>query len=441
MPGRACLDSTQCLGGGTCTGECTAGTSVGAACSCASGNVCPNVPQCGTDGVCRVAGSKGGGFCGGPPRFCQGGSKDGFACYDSDECTGGGTCPATGNFLGYCDDDGDCPGSACVSVDDTAACVLTDPDVPNGSGDVACKEKYEVCTAGPNLGNPCSSCDPPGVCVNGICSGGPDNGLGCSIGDAFCGSGGRCGSTCSATPASAHIGLCNSPTRTRFSGSGGMGSGLFLSTIQIGTIDDDGTCAIDQQCAGGANNGDPCSVNQDCPGGACAPAICNGFCSIATTSPCLVNGDCPAGGGVCQPGAMFNVPCPGANPTTECGANAVCRPVAPAKGFDGIPCNADDPVTSQGVANTIPQTTGVSHASVADVFTGTNPGHQLNHKSCHPSALPATNCITSASGTLFNCGLLLSPTPDVSGVRLTTVFPTVDGVTGDAAIATLLRAR
>jgi hypothetical protein len=138
---------------------------------------------------------------------------------------------------------------------------------------------------------------------------------------------------------------------------------------------------------------------------------------------------------------MYNVPCPGTNPNTECGANAVCRAVNPAKGFDGVPCTTDDPATSQGIANTIPQTTGVSHAAIVDAFQGAAPGQQLIHKSCYPSSLPTTNCITSASGTLFNCGLLLSATPDVSGVRLTTVFPTVDGLTGDAAIATLLAAR
>jgi hypothetical protein len=299
-------------------------------------------------------------------------------------------------------------------VDDTSSCVLTDPAVPNGSGDVACKEAFEICTAGPNLGEPCTA-------------------------DAFCGSGGECGSSCSPTPI--HIGLCNSPTRTRFSGAGGMGSGLFLSTIQIGTISDDGTCAVAKQCAGGANNAADCAVNEDCPGGACASAICHGFCTIATTSPCLVNADCPGGGGVCQPGAMFNVPCTGTNPTTECGANAVCRAVDPAKGFDGTPCTADDPATSQGVANTIPQTTGTSHASVADAFAGVNSNQQLVHKSCYPSALPTTNCITSSSGSLFDCGSLLSVSPSTSGVKLTTVFPTVDGVSGDAAIATLLEGR
>jgi hypothetical protein len=361
-----------------------------------------------------MVGGRGGGFCAGPARFCTGGTGAGKACYSNNDCPGGGTCPATGNFLGYCDDDSDCPGSACASVDDTSACALTDPDVPNGSGDTACLEVLEVCTAGPNLGQPCTS-------------------------DAFCGAGGQCGTECLATPN--HAGMCNSPTRTRFSGAGGTGSALFLSTIQIGTISDGGTCRPAYKCAGGSNSGATCSVSQDCPGGACASAICNGFCSVATTSPCITNADCPSGGGVCVPGAMYNVPCAGTNPTTECGANAVCRAVDPAKGFDGIPCNDDDPATSQGVPNTIPQTNGTSHASISDAFSGSNAGQQLVHRNCYPSADPDGRCRTSASGSLFNCASLLGPSPSTAGVKLTTVFLTVDGVTGDAAIATLLQSR
>jgi hypothetical protein len=138
---------------------------------------------------------------------------------------------------------------------------------------------------------------------------------------------------------------------------------------------------------------------------------------------------------------MFNVPCTGTAPATECGANAVCRAVDAAKGFDGIPCNGDDPPSSQGVANTIPQTTGKSNASVADAFSGTNSSQQLVHRNCYPSGLPDTNCITSASGSLFDCASLLSVSPSTTGVKLTTVFPTVDGVTGDSAIATLLQSR
>jgi hypothetical protein len=220
-----------------------------------------------------------------------------------------------------------------------------------------------------------------------------------------------------------------------------MGSALLLSTIQIGTISDLGTCLTAKQCAGGSNNGTVCAVNQDCPGATCASAICNGFCNNAPTTPCLTNVDCAATSGVCQPGPTFNVSCVGTAPATECGLNAVCRAVNPAKGFDGIPCNADDPPASQGAANTIPQTTGVSLASVVDGFAGTNAYQQLTHRNCYVSDDPDAKCLTSATGSLFNCASLLSPSPSVTGVKLTTVFPAVDGATGDAAIATLLQAR
>jgi len=416
VPGRACVDGSQCLEDGRCLGRCTAGALVGALCSCAAGAVCPNPEDCGSDGVCRVTGGQGGGFCAGPPRFCQGGTQAGVACYDSAECPGG-TCPATGNFLGYCDSDSDCPGSVCASIDDDALCTSTDPDPPFGSGDAACLEKFEYCTSGTNAGGDCSAAP---------------------AGDSHCPAG-KCGTDCAASPR--HPGLCNSPTRTRFSGAGGMGSGLFLSTIQVGAIANGGSCATERQCAGGTNNAAPCQVDEDCPSGACASAICHGFCSIATTSPCLVNADCPAGGGVCVPGATFNVACSGTNPATECGANAVCHPVDPAKGFDGIPCTADDPPSSQGVATTIPQTTGTGHASVSDAFAGTSSGQQLVHKSCYPSAQPGETCITSSVGTPFDCSSLAGVSPSVTGARLTTAVPIVDGLTGDAVLTTLMTAR
>lgn len=413
VPGRACTDGTQCLGGGRCLGHCTAGTLPGALCGCETGSVCANPDDCGSGGVCRIAGGAGGGFCAGPLRLCQGGAKAGAACFNSAECPGG-SCPGTGNFLGACSSDADCPGSVCAGTDDSA-CSLTDLSPPEGSGDTACLEQFQFCTSGSKLGQAC-------------------------LGNLDCGSGGKCGTVCTATPL--HAGLCNSPVRTRFSGAGGMGAGLFLSTLQVGTISDGGSCAIEKRCAGGSADGFACQVNNDCPGGgSCAGAICHGFCSVATTTPCLTTADCFGGGGTCVPGAMFDVPCSGTNPSTECGANAICRGVNPAKGFDGIPCTADDPPTSQGLTATIAQTTGTSHAAVADAFDGANSGRQLAHKSCYPSALPDQTCVTASTGTLFDCASLLSPSPSVSGVRLTTAYPTVDGLSGDAAIVALMTAR
>ena len=93
---------------------------------------------------------------------------------------------------------------------------------------------------------------------------------------------------------------------------------------------------------------------------------------------------------------------------------------------------------SQGVANTIADDGSEQRVGIGLVL-GSEHLQILAHRNCIPSTSADTTCITSSSGSLFNCASLLGPTHSVSGVKLTTVFPTVDGATGDAAVATLPR--
>lgn len=416
--GRACFDNTQCTGAsGRCEGRCTTGN-VGTACTCEGGagvNSCTG-GACGTGGICNVVGSLGGGACMGPPKFCVGGTSPGKACFNASEC-GGGTCSGAGgstagSFLKWCSSNTDCPGSLCNSPDDPQ-CDDFDPAPPAGSGDVACRETKEVCTAGTNIGQPCTS--------NAQCPGAND----------------ACGTTCNAQ--SRHPNTCNSPTHITISGVGGQGSALILSTTAIGTITGetvpDLTCSYAAKCAGGSNSGAFCQIDLDCPGGQCAGAICNGFCSNDSTRPCLSNANCS--GGVCLEGSAFNTKCTAQG---ACGTGGVCVPVETAKGLDGRPCTADDAVGARGVPQTIPQTTGRSFTGIID--SNATAGAQLVHIACVGGTItPPTACTSTVVGTAFDCSQLEQPAPSVSGTRLANTFPTIDGVTGDGVVSTFLTAR
>ncbi|GIW41071.1 MAG: hypothetical protein KatS3mg076_1648 [Candidatus Binatia bacterium] len=346
--GRACQTNAQCVGGGTCTGL-----------------------------------GQGGGFCMGPPKYCVGGTNDGFACFNDAECPGG-TCPGVGNFLGYCDEDADCPGSRCVAPDD-AACVAVEPPLPVGTGDEACLEQEEVCTAGPNAGLPCTQ-------------------------DTDCGTDGQCATECNPQAKASHRGVCNSPAVLGVTGSPlAGGHAVVLQTTQIGTLDDIGTCSFAGKCVGGSTPGVDCVVDADCGGGGvCASATCSGG-----TNPggaCTSDADCPGGG--------------------------TCVPNNPTKGLDGLPCTDDDPPISRGVPSTVPGTTGRALALVADA--NANAGGQIVHRRCTGRGAA---CRTAIDGVPFDCAALLGSPASVSGTRLTVAFTALDQQTGDWAVLTVLTAR
>ena len=132
---------------------------------------------------------------------------------------------------------------------------------------------------------------------------------------------------------------------------------------------------------------------------------------------------------MCQ-GANFGAACTGSVPN-ECGATNICTPVNIAKGFDGLPCTADDPVSSQGTASSIPTTTGQASASVVD--RDNNAGAQIyNSKLCSN----ASTCVTTVTGAPFDCTKLLSASPSVSKAALGSAFPQLEGNQTDDDVVT-----
>jgi hypothetical protein len=354
VPGRSCVNATQCLGGGTCNGLRT-----------------------------------GGGECMGPPKFCAGGDNAGAVCFNDAECPNG-SCPGSGNFLGFCRTNADCPGSLCDSPDD-ANCTAQDPPPPDGSGAQACLVQQVICTAGPNIGQACTTA-------------------------ADCGTGGVCATECAPTAKVAEAGYCISPNHLTFTGGEGQGGALFLTTTAIGTISDGGTCKLAAKCAGGTSPGIPCVVNADCPGGGtCATATCSNNSNMKCTS----NANCPGG---------------------------TCVPVDAAKGLDGTPCTDDDPAASRGQAQTIPTTTGLSNTLVVDAdlnsSSGAGPGSTVAHHHCiKVDGTLKSDCTAALHGTPFACSTFTSANPSFSGVRLASTFPALDQQIGDSAVTTFLTAK
>jgi len=414
--GRACFNNTQCTGtGAVCEGLCVTGANVGATCSCPgtfTGGGCDNTAQCGADGRCSVTGTRGGGFCLGPPKFCVGGTSPGKACFNASEC-GGGTCPGTGSFLSYCNENADCPGSVCNSIDDPG-CDAAELPPPAGSGDTACRESREICVNGANIGQPCTASNQ-------------------------CGAGATanaCSNSCNANVA--HVNACNSPTRILLGGQGGTGSALLLSTTAIGTISDGGSCGIAARCANQAP-GTACVADIDCTSGVCATALCAGTCSGGTTpgKGCITVADCVGAGSSCNTVFEgYNTECTQPGP---CGNGGTCLAVDAAKGLDGLPCTADDATAAQGTPQTIPQTTGRSATFLADADN--IGGAQLVHLACIGGLIDPTTCASTVVGTPFDCANVMSENPSPSGVRLANTFPTLDGQTGDGVVSTFLTAR
>ncbi|MBI3783072.1 MAG: hypothetical protein HY270_06705 [Deltaproteobacteria bacterium] len=357
------------------------------------------------------------------PGTCNGGARNGLACKTggTNDCpsgtcvgvgAGGGVCLAGTNINKPCKLDSDCPLSICNSPDD-ASCTAQDPPPPSGSGEAACLESKDHCTAGPTVGAACTT-------------------------NAQCGTGGICGNSCNAS--SVHPGICNSPTHVQFSGSGPAGSSVLLINIGIGVIGpsptDDGTCKRAAVCVPFTFNQSAaptsCVVDAECTvGKTCHSAYCAGLCTSGPKigSSCIKTTDCGTGG-FCDQGTMFSQPCTGTIPN-ECGTNSVCIPVVPAKGFDGLPCTADDPVSSQGTAQSAPTTTGTATASLID---GNNvAGNQLNGSLCSN----LTTCVTTLTGTPFNCAALQSMTPTLTGTSLVSGFTQFDAATVNDDVITI----
>jgi hypothetical protein len=325
---------------------------------------------------------------------CAAGSRSGLGCGGDGDCPGstcqnrgmgGGACVGGANKGKVCHVEGDCPGSICVSPDDPT-CSAQEPPQPLGTDDAACVEKKEICTSGDKLGQPCTG------------------NVDCGTVDT------SCGTECNAQ--SPHQGICNSPVRLSFSGNGPTGSAVVVTNTAIGFIGpspaDDGTCKRAAVCTtfpfGQVAAPTLCQVNSECAAGkVCASAYCAGVCQTGLVGKaCLRNADC-GGGGSCNQGTKFSQPCAA---TGECGADSICQPVAPAKGFDGLPCTADDPQSSRGTPQNAPTTTGTASSSVVDAFDSNGLGHLIGLGSCAGQA----TCITTSHGHPFSCNALMSAT-------------------------------
>jgi len=354
------------------------------------------------------------------PGTCSGGTRNGLACGLDSDC-GGGTCAGMGGGGGMCAGgtnagkvchaDSDCPGSRCGAIDDST-CTNQEPPPPTGSGSSSCLEAKQICTSGPKLGQPCTT-------------------------NANCGINQTCGTTCNSL--STHAGICNSPSiLTTSGGSAAQGSGLIVLSTAIGVIatpDDGGGCSRAGVCSTFTVGSTlvSCQVDSECAAGkTCVSAYCAGKCLGGSNAgkACVKNPDCP--GGFCQAGAMFSQPCTG---TGTCGTANICTPVSAAKGFDGLPCTSDDPVSSQGVAATFPATTGAASSTVVDA--GDMPGYLITNGVC--TGFPS--CLTTATGHVFNCGAGIGPGL-VSGASITTAFGQLDGANiGDDVVTTTFTAR
>ncbi|GIW41079.1 MAG: hypothetical protein KatS3mg076_1656 [Candidatus Binatia bacterium] len=105
-----------------------------------------------------------------------------------------------------------------------------------------------------------------------------------------------------------------------------------------------------------------------------------------------------------------------------------------------MPCTDDDPETSRGVANTIPQTTGLASTFIADVDLVA--GRMILHGSC--SGVPPSrghlrgDRFSEALTTAQRCS---ADPPSVGNLRIAASFPALDQQVGDSAVITSLKAR
>jgi hypothetical protein len=368
------------------------------------------------------------------PGTCKAGTRNGLACIFDTDCgtgvpsgtcankgMGGGMCIGGSNNEKVCHSNADCPGTSavCDSPDD-ATCTAQEPPPPEGSGSKACLEAQSICTTGPDQGMPCVS-------------------------NLACGANQTCGTACNAQ--SLHPGVCNSPVHLLMNTAGGMGSGVIVTTTAIGTIQanpigDVRPCRRAGVCAGfsfGATGATTvaCEVDAQCTAApkTCVSAYCAGLCGTGAKmgQPCLKNTDCGSGQ-VCTAGATYGQGCTG-TVAGECGAANQCVAVDANKGFDGLPCTADDPVSSQGTAATLPTTTGLSFSAVVDVDN--RAGNFMYDGIC--TGFP-NGCPTSRSGSPFSCSALVNE-HSVAGTSLTSTFDQIDGVmTGDTVVTNTLTA-
>ncbi|MBI1817917.1 MAG: hypothetical protein HYR72_23310 [Deltaproteobacteria bacterium] len=186
-----------------------------------------------------------------------------------------------------------------------------------------------------------------------------------------------------------HEGLCNAPPVITYDGSGPAGSALITTNTAIGTISDMGTCANETKtkvCSGGTNPGTACTTNA----GACA-------------------------GGTC----------------------------IPAKGPNGIPCDSDDPVETQGTAQTLTTTTGSATGNVLHAGGLTTDG-AISDDAIDADHLCGNDepdhCVVTKIGNPYNCAALA--TGVTTGAANVSAFAALDAaMIGDDVVSSIFTAK
>lgn len=150
-------DGSVCAGSGTCAGNCSGGSHIPVATTCTGTCSCPIVTDNGVQIVLATCDPPNGGFC-----SCEAPNTD-ARCFNSTQCTGGGSCTNTGACVAPADDGGNCTLSEQCS--NRAACIprqlaylrhlhrarairiTAGSDTEDGAGN---------CPAGTSLGNGCT---------------------------------------------------------------------------------------------------------------------------------------------------------------------------------------------------------------------------------------------------------------------------------------------
>jgi hypothetical protein len=452
--GTPCTAESDCTGEGVCDG----GTHIGRACDTTAD--CPNAACV----HCRPFGGDGCAanctsevdvpitLVAGATKACKGGANDGKACAVAADCPSPGTCSNFTACLGGtkdsmpCATNADCDSNTCTSgiVGGTSAAfvhggilqlplplsgmqTLTIGKMHNGQipgvikassvrlpriavGVVACACVRGVAakTCGGTLTNADGSisdnCTPDFTAGDSVCAGkkpcafvnGPGNStsgvIGCDgltpVNLSFTQDGGGEAPPMPPTPPP-NAG----PAVIELTGTGPAGSALLLNTSAIGQATGSCTaaakCAMGQ-CAGGTNSGKSCTSNAGCP-----LSTCVGF-----GKACTKNADCPGS------------TCSGVNTLENAGPDLqFCNNV-------GTPQD-DDPFSTRGVPQTLPQVTGVATGEITNTLASST--HQIGP--------------FSYTGSPYTCANLMGANPTASGSIGVGAFTSLNQVTlGDIVV-------
>ncbi len=315
--GQSCETDGDCAGGACvhARGVCDRGSLDGKVCDCNGGRcsshpVCPTTHGSGTcDGgafagsCCDLATDCGGGVaaCVGTQRICLSGGSAGSPCLSDQHCPGG-TCGSSGlvcsggaNDGFTCNVDSDCPDGRCIMpiVDTptprpTSSILCVDPNAPTPA---AAKGQFR-CEGKIRSGHHCLTnmdCR-RGVCVvaEGVCDGGPNDGMGCDCPGAVC--------EAEKCPSNPTLGRCTAAL--------GPGHPLCCNpNLQCGGAPCVPTAKF---CAGGSRRRIPCLSDSQCPGSGCVStaSFCDGG-KMADYS-CVVDANCT--GGSCPAPSFPDIP-------------------------------------------------------------------------------------------------------------------------------------